>query len=834
MSSPQNKKEFCIKQSFYTSDKITQYFLEQAPPAPNSKDKFTDDKFPPNDYSLLSKDSKGNYLDKEIGAKNASLIAVNEIEWKRLSEIYVDNVLFEDNIDLEDIRQGKIGNCYFLSSIAAMTEYPNLISQIFKTKEQNAQCYWEIILFINGKFQIVILDDYIPVIKGTNDPYFSKPNNKELWVVLLEKAWAKVNGGYANIISGWPSDVFSCFTGYATSYLVINENNNVEEISNVIDMYDKANCILCASVRGDDDKVENMGLIKGHTYTLIGSFLVETEKGQKIKLVKLRNPWGYKEWKGDYSDKSEKWEEIKSKDKAQLKVNDKDDGSFFMEINDFIQFFVRVDICNIIYDCNMIIEEINKDNLAHPEVFNLYVPDDNSNIAFSLLKEHWRYNRQNSSAQYPSTLILMKYNEEDEKLIFKDFYGDYNSCDDCNIIIPNLSKGIYIIFVYISYEHSSEPKPNYACLKVMSSSNYKLFKNSNCKNYFELLSKMFICGIIQEEPENPLKKKEIFYDISNNFKQSGIGYRLIVNPLENMYQKWNNQTNEIINMFMLPPYENEPDFSFTVYPKSEVICLAMKKETYGSYWFNLKSSMKNYKTSTEMKNPNEKPFDINEFIPILAKDEKELNQNYTYDFVSISLEDAKYRKTYTKSEINQLMIGELSKREPKIMELLLKLSPISDTEVKEEDLVWVFIQKENGFYIGQALDNFDKDSTNVTRFGRGAFKFGDDGVAFVGYWKNNQKENKGTIYDKNYNIIFEGEYVEGKRNGKGELKFVNGDKYCGMFKDDNREGTGTYYWKDGSRWEGTFKENVMNGNGMYYGNDGDNYEANYENGEYIE
>ena len=75
-----------------------------------------------------------------------------------------------------------------------------MISQLVKTKEQNSQCYWEIILFIDGRLQIVVVDDYVPVIKDTNDLYFSKPNNKELWVVLLEKAWAKVNGGYANII----------------------------------------------------------------------------------------------------------------------------------------------------------------------------------------------------------------------------------------------------------------------------------------------------------------------------------------------------------------------------------------------------------------------------------------------------------------------------------------------------------------------------------------------------------------------------------------------------------------------------------------------------------
>jgi hypothetical protein len=34
----------------------------------------------------------------------------------------------------------------------------------------------------------------------------------------LEKAWAKVNGSYANTISGYPSDAFRCLTGAPTEH----------------------------------------------------------------------------------------------------------------------------------------------------------------------------------------------------------------------------------------------------------------------------------------------------------------------------------------------------------------------------------------------------------------------------------------------------------------------------------------------------------------------------------------------------------------------------------------------------------------------------------------
>ena len=59
---------------------------------------------------------------------------------------------------------------------------------------------------IEGKPQIVIVDDFISVrLSSSNKPKccFANPNENEIWVILLEKAWAKINGGYLNIISGY-------------------------------------------------------------------------------------------------------------------------------------------------------------------------------------------------------------------------------------------------------------------------------------------------------------------------------------------------------------------------------------------------------------------------------------------------------------------------------------------------------------------------------------------------------------------------------------------------------------------------------------------------------
>ena len=53
--------------------------------------------------------------------------------------------IFEGKIEPNDIKQGALGDCYFLSSLSAMAEKPNLIARLFETKDFNDQglyCIW--------------------------------------------------------------------------------------------------------------------------------------------------------------------------------------------------------------------------------------------------------------------------------------------------------------------------------------------------------------------------------------------------------------------------------------------------------------------------------------------------------------------------------------------------------------------------------------------------------------------------------------------------------------------------------------------------------------------
>ena len=319
-------------------DIVNEYYMNQNLNI-KSNEKFIDNLFPPNEQSLFSKNSKGIYTDNENGPKFASIINKDEIEWKRISDLYPNNILYDDNMDIEDIRQGKLGICYFLCTLAQLTKYQKLLLQIFKTKKSNNQCYYEIIFFINGEYKIVLIDDFIPVIKNSNEPYFSKPNNNEIWVILLEKAWAKVNGGYTNIINGWPSELLTCLTGFPSNFIIIDEyeNCNIDDIYfNISNYCNNSDCLIYITSRNDSKKnneidIEKKGLIKGHVYFIISCFMISNNKGDKIKLFEIENPWGNNDWKGLYSKNDSSWDNIIEEDKNKYLNHS---NSFYITLDD--------------------------------------------------------------------------------------------------------------------------------------------------------------------------------------------------------------------------------------------------------------------------------------------------------------------------------------------------------------------------------------------------------------------------------------------------------------------------------------------------------------------
>ena len=107
-----------------------------------------------------------------------------------------------------------LGNCYFLATLSAMAENPERVKARFYTKEVNQAGIYLMSFFINGKETPVYVDDYFPVSRINNQLCFAKCKGN-LWVMLLEKAWAKICGTYARTAGGYCGVAAECLLGVA-------------------------------------------------------------------------------------------------------------------------------------------------------------------------------------------------------------------------------------------------------------------------------------------------------------------------------------------------------------------------------------------------------------------------------------------------------------------------------------------------------------------------------------------------------------------------------------------------------------------------------------------
>ena len=118
-----------------------------------------------------------------------------------------------------DITQGLLGDCYFLASLSAIAEYPNRIKKIFLTHEVNEAGCYAVQMYINGERRTIVVDDYFPYDPERDNWAFSQPkltsDNKavEIWVLIIEKAWAKVFGNYQRIEAGQAGEAMYPLTG---------------------------------------------------------------------------------------------------------------------------------------------------------------------------------------------------------------------------------------------------------------------------------------------------------------------------------------------------------------------------------------------------------------------------------------------------------------------------------------------------------------------------------------------------------------------------------------------------------------------------------------------
>ena len=76
------------------------------------------------------------------------------------------------------------------------------------------------------QWRYVIIDDRLPVYTTNDSLVFGKCSEpEELWVPLIEKAYAKIHGCYQTLISGWIDDGLADMTALVCEKKTIHDKN---------------------------------------------------------------------------------------------------------------------------------------------------------------------------------------------------------------------------------------------------------------------------------------------------------------------------------------------------------------------------------------------------------------------------------------------------------------------------------------------------------------------------------------------------------------------------------------------------------------------------------
>ena len=544
-----------------TIENPPKYYKNEGPPKSfKNNEKFTDKLFPPNMNSLTY---ISDYNKRFV--ESSEIIQFKNISWKRISEIFIENKydLF-NTLDVDDIKQGIIGNCYFLCVLSSFAKRPEIYDKIFIDKKKKENGMYQLRFIINGIPQIILVDDYFPTVD--NKFIFAQSIN-EFWVQLLEKAWAKINLSYANTIGGIPYEVFNCLSE-APCENISHERNDICFVwSELIRAKREGFYITCNTKYLSKEQEDNEGLISGHSYAIIDlfEFNVFYKKGtisesdyesnnfncnvsikkenvadnnnndnKKLRILKIYNPWAWFEWKGKFNDNdNESWNKIPQL-KELVGYNNNDDGIFFMEFSDYYKKFHSTYILNYLKDWVYNYKIINQKSNSYFTCVKLILKKENK-IRFGLHLKQSRINlMENNSSIFPASLIILKNNEESNKyeLINSVYDVTDNIFSKC---YKSYEPGEYHIFMHYNADKNKVSDYNYT-LSTYSQEKVDLLDfddiNEIKNNYLNQIIDAYIYSSEKIFDETEKNINYYFDNIDNNL---GLFFLSIINKSKICY-----------------------------------------------------------------------------------------------------------------------------------------------------------------------------------------------------------------------------------------------------------------------------------------------------------
>ena len=463
---------------------------------------------------------KEKYIDKYYPSHNFSpeveellQIENSNIEWKSAREIFGKKVkIFGETISFKDIKMGSANNSYFISAISSLSEYSNLITQLFRTVllPENGEAI-ELCLRIEGKWTVIYLDDMFMVNKENNLPIFSTSPTKNIWGMLLEKAWAKICGGYENIIYGNSKEIFEAFTPFRVMEINLKKVEN-ELFWKYINSSFEHNCIMTCTTKDDIIDCESIGFFNDYSFSLF-----ENEENEKIndniKFVKIRNPKG----------ESEMYKNIINEELIENLgiLNSEENGIFLMDYTNFMKLFSIITICIptsflLSYLINIPIEKATDFGTIRILI------EEETNLCISIISLSYRFHEDiNPDNDIFKNLILIQLFRNKQK-------ANYIGSSSNESLFTKVLPGEYICLYNVDFKTADIKEIEPFNINISSTKPVKYYLDEPDNN-LELLKMIMIPKIESIQKYEKLLKEDFIVFTGNKFELTSFGFYYMKN-----------------------------------------------------------------------------------------------------------------------------------------------------------------------------------------------------------------------------------------------------------------------------------------------------------------
>lgn len=127
-----------------------------------------------------------------------------DLSWASATAVLGPEVELFSAVAPENLLRGVLAGEYFHAAVACLAEQPSFVRRLFSHASVSPSGVYGVWVHKDGGWREVLVDDSVPVFVHSDGVRFAgtQSSRKELWPLLLEKAYAKAWGGYRALAGG--------------------------------------------------------------------------------------------------------------------------------------------------------------------------------------------------------------------------------------------------------------------------------------------------------------------------------------------------------------------------------------------------------------------------------------------------------------------------------------------------------------------------------------------------------------------------------------------------------------------------------------------------------